>query len=227
MRGPATDSQLQQPDGVHMFWIVLKVIVALLLAGVVSIVLLSGMAIGSLCLNLGRRGGPQAMRVAALIGTTTSVLLWTYVGSALEVEVAGIAAGIVTGGLTLAVIVSGWIDIRPEVEHDIVLASLLPRFGLDNFDTLDTDGDGFITHPDLSRAIAAAISAGGGGFYQVILRENLERVGHALDSPSRKRLIKQEGRKWFANTEDLLCGIDRNDLATFAARMRDKHKNWL
>src|SRR5262249_43435835 len=136
-------------------------------------------------------------------------------------------AAFAAGGLALLMPCFGGKEIPPQVELGMLLAAWLPGFGLRVFDELDADKDGIVTCPDLTRAIAAAPGDSDTRFYLYLLRENLDDVGHRIDSATHKRLRKQEKRKWFTNSEDLQCGIDRNDLATYAAKVRDRHKNWL
>jgi len=210
-----------------MIWTVLNVVLAILLAGVVSIVLLSGLATGLVCLHLGRRDGPRTLLVCTVLGPMLTMALWVWAGRALDLEVAGYTAAFFASSLALLEPCLGWKEIPSEVERDTMLAAWLPGFGLRVFDDLDADKDGIVTRPDLTKAMTATLSDSEARFYLYLLRENLDDIGHSLDSAARKRLRKQEKRKWFANSEDLQCGIDRNDLATYAARVHDRHKNWL
>lgn len=209
-----------------MIWIVLKIIVAVFLAGAVSLVLLSGLAVGFFCLHIGRRCGPRMLLESTVLGSALLLIFWVWAGERLDLEVAGYASAIVTAGCALAVVIPGWQDIRSEVAYEKVLTAWLPRFGLRVFDSLDADKDDIVTAADLAKAMAAAGETED-RFYLYLLRSHIVEVGHRLDSKTVRRLAKQEGRRWYQDRSDLFCGMSKQDLATYAERVRRKNCHWL
>jgi len=206
--------------------LVLEAIFAILLAGVVGAVLVLGLASGFLCLHIGKLAGPRALPAVGFICVAGSALIWLLLGTLAELAVPGMAAACLAAICSGSVFSFGAREMRAEVQYDRLIASWLPPVGLALFDKLDADKDNLLTVPELSRALAASAADPDSMLSIYLLVQNVYAVGHRLDRKTRKRLAAAERRGFFANREDLLFGISREDLQNYRQSVAEKYKRW-
>ena len=100
-----------------------------------------------------------------------------------------------------------------EVPRDAVEATLAAEFLVENFDTLDEDGDGFLACNEIRKAISSSQPYGQESVHLSHIFYNWTVAGH---------LVKADSA--FGLPQVL---ISREDLKTYPERFRRKYANWL
>lgn len=165
----------------------------------------------------GKKKVMYAVAAAVVIGALAGYA-WTFVLST-SVAFTGLASMLVAGGIAYR-----WAEVMArDIAEQLRMAATVAKFGRENFERLDTRGEGEFGTAHIYEALDSGAFSESGQWLLKHMQKHISDIGHAAGMAGTPIVAAPHGGGGYVYT---IYRVNARDLETYEHRINEKYRAW-